>query len=199
MSVFASDPREGTIRLNPNRARLLEAILYLIEEAARRQLYVTMYDIVKSLFIADTKHLNLHGRPVTFDNYVAMENGPVASEAYDMLKPTYDWFNRMGLNAAPWSRRRSPSDGPNAFRYDANRPANRKKLSQTDLEALNEGLTLVKSLKFGGVKDFTHRHRAYLGAWKEGAGKVFDMDYRLLLDEDDEELLLELVDASHHA
>lgn len=199
MASYAYNSNTDMIRLTPNRIRLLESILYLLEEATRRHTYLTTYEIVKSLFLADIKHLNAHGRPVTFDNYVAMENGPVASEAYNMLKPTYDWAGAMGLSGAPWSRRRSPADGQNAYRYDAIRESNTKKLSATDLEVLNEGLTLVKSLKFGGVRDFTHRHKAYCSAWKENSGKVFDMDYSLLLDEADEELLHELVDVSLHA
>lgn len=199
MSPISTDLRESAPRLQPNRVRIVEAILFLIEEAARRGTYVTQYDIVKSLFIADTKHLNTHGRPVTFDNYVAMENGPVASEAYDMLKPKYDWKGAAGVADSPWHRRPSPVDGPNSYRYTANRSANLRKISKTDVQALEEGLTLVKELKFKGTKDFTHRHKAYEAAWRDNGGKAFDMNYNLLLDEHDPELIDELVDASRHS
>ena len=47
---------------------------------------ITQYDIVKSLFLADKAHLNRYGRPITFDNYFAMKDGPVPNLAYNLLK-----------------------------------------------------------------------------------------------------------------
>lgn len=198
MAVLARAPRAERMRLAPNRPRLLESILYLLSEAERRNTYLTQYEIVKALFVADTSHLNNHGRPVTFDNYVAMENGPVASEAYDMLKPDYNWRATLNLDEAPWTRVLSPADGAKSYRYVRQREPNTRKISRTDMEALGEGITLVKAKGFRGVKDWTHRHRAYEAAWREGEGKAFDMDYRLLLDHDDPELLEEIAEASRH-
>src|SRR5262245_11655013 len=140
MPIIARSPAAKMPKLTPNRARIVESILFLLEEAKRRGTYVTQYEVVKSLFVADERHIAAYGRPVTFDNYVAMENGPVASEAYDMLKPDYDWLRRTGEKRAPWARGPSPADGKKAFRFTAIRPANLRKLSETDKHALAEGL-----------------------------------------------------------
>src|ERR1700733_613301 len=86
-----TDSRQKTppATLKPNYKKILEAILFLINESERRGLYVTEYDIDKAVFLADVKHLNEYGRPITFDNYVAMVHGPVPSATRDILQPTF--------------------------------------------------------------------------------------------------------------
>lgn len=44
-------------RMDPDRKKILEVILFLLEEGERRGLLLTQYDIVKSMFLADKKHL----------------------------------------------------------------------------------------------------------------------------------------------
>ena len=70
----------------PNGPKVWEAILHVIREADRRNIRVTQFEILKTLFLADRAHLNRYGRPITFDEYVAMQDGPVPSLAYDVLK-----------------------------------------------------------------------------------------------------------------
>ena len=67
----------------PDKDRILAAALFLMNEYPG----ITQYQIVKSIFFADERHLNTYGRPVTFDNYVAMPRGPVPSLVLDLLKP----------------------------------------------------------------------------------------------------------------
>ena len=86
------------MRLKPHYRKILESLIFLISEASKRGHRPTQYDLVKSIFIADLWHMNKHGRPITFDNHVAMEHGPVPSEAYDMLKARYNWKARFGLD-----------------------------------------------------------------------------------------------------
>jgi hypothetical protein len=50
----------------PNEGKILEAIAFLIIRAGELSYEVTVYDLVKSLFLADKIHLNRWGRPVTF-------------------------------------------------------------------------------------------------------------------------------------
>jgi len=188
-------------RLKPNKRKILESILFLIEEAARRGTYATQYELVKSLFLADISHLEEHGRPITFDNYVAMKFGPVPSESYDMLKPEYKPSPLLSDVWPLWDRQPSPQDGANAFKYiSPKRPANRRSISQTDVAALTDALNKVKSLGFGALRDLTHKHRAYLEAWRDdGDRAAYDMQYKLLLPADDEEREEEIVHASKYA
>jgi len=186
------------MRLKPNKRKILEAILFLIEKAEAKKESVTQYEIVKSIFVADLFHLKKFGRPVSFDNYSALPFGPVPSEAYDMLKPTY---HAEGLDEPEWplwERSPSPSGGPKAFIFhNPKRHANKRKLSQSDMNELAEALELVKQLGFFGVRDWTHLHPAYKSAWdNRGNRQSNPMDYVLMVEGGDRELVAELAHAS---
>src|SRR6266446_7375344 len=91
-----SKKKARVIAMHPNQGRIVEAILFIFAEACERKIAVTQYDIVKSLFLADRAHLNKYGRPITFDNYVAMEHGPVPSTAYNFLKEDARALSKYG-------------------------------------------------------------------------------------------------------
>jgi hypothetical protein len=187
-------------RLQPNKKKILEAILFLIEKAEESRQSITQYEIVKSIFVADLFHLKKFGRPISFDNYSALPFGPVPSEAYDMLKPSYHTNDLDESEWPPWDRSPSPVGGPKAFRFhNLKRPPNKRKLSQSDMNELVEALGLVKQLGFSGVRDWTHLHRAYKSAWdSRGDRRSHPMDYMLLVEGGDRELVLELAHASKH-
>lgn len=187
-------------KLRPNLKRILESILFLIANAENEKDgdYLTQYEIVKSLFIADKMHLEVYGRPITFDNYTAMKNGPVASQAYNMLKPDFDGGKHFEENWPIWTSESSPADGNNARKFHRlKRQPNVRALSESDRTTLLEALEIVKSLEFGGVRDLTHKDAAYVAAWKENGGKkAYEMDYVRLLPDQDEDSYLDLVHAS---
>ena len=195
-----SEPAKPLPKLRPNYKKILESILFLINEAERRGLSVTEYDIDESIFVADVRHLNEYGRPVTFDNYVAMEHGPVPRATRNILQPNLKGKPYFTEAWPPWERLPSSSDGPNAFKFiRPNRKENLRVLSKSDVSALTDALLVVKSLRFGGAKDYTHKHPAYLDAWVEnGARSAYDMDYPKLLESPDDELIEDLVYSSEH-
>ena len=47
---------------------------------------LTKHQAFKLLYFADVRHLERYGRPITGDQYVAMEYGPVPSKTYDLVK-----------------------------------------------------------------------------------------------------------------
>jgi hypothetical protein len=168
LETTPSEPAKPLPKLRPNYKRILESILFLINEAERRGLYVTEFDIDKSIFVADVRHLNEYGRPVTFDNYVATEHGPVPSATRDILERNFKGQPYFTEAWPPWDRVPFPSDAPRAFKFvRPKRKENLRVLSKSDVGALTDALLVVKSLRFGGVKDYTHKHPAYLHAWVE--------------------------------
>ncbi len=188
--------------LAPNVRKIAESILLLIEEAGRRGTYVTKYDIVKSIFVADVQHLNTYGRPITFANYVAMKDGPVPSEVYSLLNDEAPEAMTNVIQGWPlWHKEKSPSDGAKAVKFvRPRRSANTKLLSETDVSALVQALILIKAQSFSATRDMTHEHKAYIEAWRDDGGKgAYQMSYSLLMECADDDLMSDIVHASHYA
>lgn len=188
-----------TDRMRANIQKILEAVLFLLREATQSGVKVTQYDIVKSIFIADIWHLEKYGRPISFDNYAAMENGPVPCETYDLLKPDYPgerYFEGWPL----WKTSPATDKGATATYYcDPGRDPNMRKLSQTDAQELAQALKQVLSWGFGATKDFTHLNPAYAAAWaSRGKKKSVPMEYSKLLGDLDDDRVAQLIHASKH-
>ncbi|RSV27861.1 Panacea domain-containing protein [Sphingomonas sp. ABOLH] len=162
----------------PRKQKLLAAILLLIEEASSLGLKLTTGEIVKSLFLADDRHLADFGRPITFDNYVAMKNGPVGDTAVDMLndRPNIRW-SEFGVERAPWLQEQ---DGDRSYYRAAGITADRRKLSPSDIDALRVALDHVTTVGFGKVSIETHAHPAWASAWlgKAEGDRAAAMDWR---------------------
>jgi len=171
-----------------NKDKTLNSLLFLISEANRRERRLTQYDLVKTLFLADRAHLNKYGRPITFDRYVAMKDGPVASFAYDCLKPSFDW-SVFNLGAAPWH---AEKDGRKYWFSPSETKPNLRKISNSDQEHLVDALVSVMSLTFGQIRRLTHDDPAYVAAWRDNGGRSFPMDVELLLDDPSEDAIEDL-------
>ena len=186
--------------MTPQVRRITEAILFLVGEAERRGVPVTQYDIVKSLFLADKCHLNKYGRPITYDNYVAMKHGPVPSTAYDLLKENRWTMRRLDLPNLPWSRREAPELGRTCCAYERpERAVDEDVLSPSDVEELSTALTVVKALGFKEVRKLTHEDDAYVDAWEdEGDSEAYPMSYTLLFETPNEERARDLAFFSQH-
>lgn len=62
------------------------AALFL-ERAGGRLPYLKL---LKLLYLADRRALDLYGSPITGDSYVSMKHGPVLSGTYDIIKATHE-------------------------------------------------------------------------------------------------------------
>lgn len=172
--------------MTPNGPRVREAILHIIRQADSRDFRVSQFDILKTLFFADRAHLNKYGRPVTFDEYVAMPDGPVPSLAYDVLKDAIEARREAGIDLPLWQ---SASDGGKKKRfYEAAREASDDILSESDLEELANSLVKVKSWGYKRTWDHVHSDPAYISAWaKRGNSQQHHMEYAEMMDYPDEE------------
>jgi uncharacterized phage-associated protein len=164
-----------------------------LTEAANQHTNVTQYDIIKSLFLADRAHLNRYGRPITYDNYVAMKYGPVPSLAYDLLKDDPD-------GKLPWKKRAAPEIGDTCYIYEKpTRAQNEDVLSESDCGELRAALTVIKALGFHQIRKLTHEDHAYVDAWEdEGERQQFPMSYALFFDVPNDEGAKDLAFLSKH-
>jgi uncharacterized phage-associated protein len=160
----------------------------LIGKADARGRRLSQYDILKMIFLADKGHLNAYGRPVTFDNYYAMKEGPVPSFAYDLLKENRTAMKKAHLPTLPWRRTDQPEVGTGRYFYFDADFSKETSLSESDKEALTDALATIRALTYSQIKRLLHADPAYLEAWQPDAPKkAFQMSYGMLLDAPDHE------------
>lgn len=124
-----------------DRVKAIEALLYL----ANRLFHPTKLQIFKLLYLADKLHLSRYGRFIVRDQYVAMKHGPVPSKTYDLIKTPIELSEGTPLLVA--------KDGRAVHVF---RDANPQKLSQSDLECLDEILRLYGRASSSQLIDLTH-------------------------------------------
>ena len=148
--------------------KVIECILHLTTKG----LELTSYRVVKLLYLADREHLREFGRPISFDRYVAMENGPVASYAYDVMKG----LKRSGTNVEdlPFS---VVKIGGRKYAQDPKRAINRKLFSRSDLQILDETCHKYGGWTFSQLYHETHKHEAYDKAWKNRSSNADAMRF----------------------
>jgi hypothetical protein len=132
-----------------------------------------VYHVVKAAFFADKMHVAAYGRPICGDSYAAAPWGPLPQVIYNLLR--HDPIELIALD----------SNGDLPFRVDAkhrvyaDREANLRRLSASDVEALEIGVTHVQDKSFEDLYQETHADPAYINA--HGA----QMDYRDFIPNDD--------------
>ncbi len=188
------------VALRPNKEKILHALLYLIEQADKKGVVLTQYTILKTFFFADRAHLNRYGRPITFDNYKAMKDGPVASFIYDVLKNNINFPAAFGVAGPLWERTPVPQMGPRAFRYHAGKAKpDLDLLSESDIEALSDAFIITTMLSFDQIKRLTHEDPAYVDAWEdEDPNSAYDMSFGMLFDTPNFDQAKELAFLSQH-
>lgn len=65
-----------------NETKAINVVLYIAERLKRTD----FHKIFKIVYYSDREHLNLYGRTITGDTYIAMQDGPVPSCLYDIFK-----------------------------------------------------------------------------------------------------------------
>lgn len=182
---------DGIPEFRPNKVALMEAILFLIDQAAGIGRRLSKGEIVKCLFLADDAHLTEYGRPITFDNYIAMKKGPVGNLSSDMLNGKVDWDD-FGVPQSPWS---TMEQNGLTFYTAPRQNIVPIELSRSDLTQLAAAFAKVTTSGFETVSEISHAHPAWIAAWGPGENKAVAMDWRRF-PALDESRALDLVSAS---
>jgi uncharacterized phage-associated protein len=169
------------IEFKVNVHKALEVILWL----ATKKTNIGYHALLKILFFADEYHFNHYGRPIVGDVYLAMEYGPVASTTYEILK-------KEALVAELLED--LPFENVNK-KIIPNREPNLRKLSASDIEALEYAVNTYGHYDFSSLTDISHQHPAWKKARKHGEYNA-RMDYKDFLWESDAEIVQELMEDS---
>lgn len=169
------------VKLKENLPKIVFSIAYVIHYAnTAKGKRPSQYDIVKSIFLADRRHMNRFGRPITFDNYVALKHGPVPSLTYDLLRETARAKTRLDGRRIPWQK---TNVGKYNEYYDASIEDFERHLSTSDIEALSGAYETVLTLGFTQIRKLTHEDPSYLDAWEDHpTRRQFKMRLELLFD-----------------
>ena len=123
-----------------------QAVLWLLYKHGRA---INRLKLVKLLFYADREHLSRYGRPIVGGHYVTMQHGPVSSELLNHIN-------------------KASADTEAAFvnedlRVLARGPVDEDKLSESDIEVLNQIDNKYGRYDRFVLRDLTHE----LQAWKK--------------------------------
>src|SRR5712692_6685551 len=99
---------------------------------------------LKLVFLADRYHLRKYGRPITNDEYFALEYGPIASGAKDLAEMS----DFLGADERGYARR-FIRPAKTALTYSSLAEVDEKVLSESDREALDYAWQ-----KFGRVEKY---------------------------------------------
>jgi uncharacterized phage-associated protein len=159
------------VRFQFNESKAVEALVYI----AQRWPGITPFYLSKVLFFSDRDHLREYGRPVIGDIYIAMDNGPVPSRVYDIVKGRLDFF---GDPAAIKAALRIDRDAqyPQVFHR---REPDIEQFSETDIAALSAAVDFCRGKSFLYLSNLTHNEEAW-----SSAARDTEMSLELLVPED---------------
>ena len=112
-------------------------------------------DLLKAVFFADRYHLLKYCRTVSDDTYYAMKHGPVASAIKNICN-----LERLSKDEIEYAEK-FLLFGKNTIHSRPESVYDASLFSESDLEALNESLLLLRSLKKQGIKPADYSHRFF--------------------------------------
>ena len=121
----------------------VQAINYFTEKSAG---VINRMKLMKLLWLSDRLHLQMHGRPVLKDNYVAMKNGPVPSTTLDISHSTDHEY--VSQYFSPKGEYDIVSNGKTDVKY----------FSESDLEVLDAIWDEFGSMTQFQLSDLSHEY-----------------------------------------
>ena len=135
-----------------NEYKTINAILYIAEKLKRKD----FHKIFKILYFSDREHLNIYGRTITGDVYIAMTDGPVPSNSYDIFKSVrgdgyYKDDGKFGkyFSVVNWDM------------IKINAIPDLNELSKTDLTCINNSLDMYGDMSWDEIREKSHDY-----AWR---------------------------------
>jgi uncharacterized phage-associated protein len=140
------------IQMKFNETKTINAVLYIVTKLKRND----FHKIFKILYFSDREHLKEYGRTITGDRYIAMSDGPVPSNLYDIFKSVRGdgYFKDNGKFGVYFS-----VIGNDLIK--AHKEPDLKKLSKTDIQHINNSIELYGNLSWDEIREKSHDY-----AWR---------------------------------
>lgn len=151
------------LEFRPKYDKIVELLLYL----AHRKPGADKYQAVKFFYLADKAHLERYGRPITQERYVALDYGPVASTALDLLNGDKWTMRKVGITELPFETEKVTREGKSEILVikKPRRDVDFDLFSKSDLRVFDEILAEYGDRSFNDLYEITHSHTAYKRAW----------------------------------
>jgi uncharacterized phage-associated protein len=142
----------NTIHSCFDETKTIHAVLYIVGKLKRKD----FHKIFKILYFSDREHLNDYGRTITGDRYIAMNDGPVPSNLYDIFKSVRrnGYFKDDGKFKAFFS-----VIGNDII--EANMAPDLNKFSRTDREYIDRSIVQYGDLSWDEIREKSHDY-----AWR---------------------------------
>ncbi|MCP1199269.1 Panacea domain-containing protein [Notoacmeibacter sp. MSK16QG-6] len=173
------------IEFQPKIQKIIELLVYLAE----RRPGCDIYQVVKLFYLADRRHFERFGRPISFDRYFALPYGPVASIAMDLVNGNAYALREAGIKRLPiditFEHRGNQYEAP--VLGMPHREFDRTLFSKSDLSIFDEIIEEYGDKDFDELYNLTHSHLAYKEAWenrREPGTKRAEMFYEEMIEDD---------------
>jgi uncharacterized phage-associated protein len=154
MSYKIKKGEKMCIHLKFNHRKAVQMLNLLAEKNGGQ---INKMKAIKLVFFADRYHLRKYGRPITNDEYFAMDFGPVPSGSKDIAELS-GFLSESEMKYAS-----EFIEMTDRYTYKSISPANRKVFSQTDLDALSFAWDKFGQFDQYQLADITHD----LPEWKK--------------------------------
>jgi Protein of unknown function (DUF4065) len=172
------------LKFRPKFDKIVELLLYL----AHVRPGADKYQAVKFFYLADREHLRRYGRPITFENYYALDYGPVASNALDLLERDPVTFRQARIKNLPFETEvgKLKNGRETVYIRKPLREVNRDLFSKSDLRVFDEVIAKYRDATFDDLYNLTHKHFAYTEAWNKRrfGQKRAEMHYDEMIDDE---------------
>jgi uncharacterized phage-associated protein len=169
----------------PKYDKIVELLLYL----AHKRPGADKYQAVKFFYLADREHLARYGRPITFERYVALSYGPVASNTLNFLNKDKTTFRQAKIKSLPFETEigQMKSGKETTYIRKPLREVDTTLFSKSDLKVFDEILAKYRDATFDELYNLTHEHLAYVLAWRQRRpfyAKSADMYYDEMIEDE---------------
>lgn len=188
------------LSFRPKISKIIELLLYL----AHVRPGADKYQAVKFFYLADREHLLRYGRPITNEYYYALDYGPVASVALDVLNGSFWPLRQAQIEELPFDleKGRTKDGYETTFIKRPSREIRRDLFSKSDLKVFEEIVAKYRDASFKELYNLTHDHEAYKKAWnsRPKGSRRAQMKYEEMVEDKDarERLIEHLAPIANH-
>lgn len=163
--------RPGPILFRLDWQKAIETAAFL----AKEQPDIDIYHLVKTIFLADKRHVNKYARPVVGGIYKKMEHGPVPRSVYRLLSGSLE----IDPDIAARLDQAVIVGGERYPTFRNRREPELDYFSETDLAELRAALADFGRKSFPEIRTLTHMEKCFTETPDDGI-----IDYALFVDDD---------------